>query len=76
MNNQLIALSKEEHAELNSQETERAEESLINILLGLHGYMMGESEDSGGRRETVGAELWRGSQYVGSVTMSAKLWPA
>lgn len=77
-NNQLIAVSKEE---LNGQETERTEERLINILLGLHGYMTGGrgkwwSKHSSKRKGTAGAKLLRGSQCVGSATISANLWPA
>lgn len=61
--NQLIALTKEEHAELNGQETQRVER-LINILLGPHGYMMGGGVNDGRRRGILNAKMLRGLATV------------
>lgn len=66
-NNQLIARAKAEHGELKGQETERAAERLINILLGLRGYMTGGGVSNGaktpaGKKEWSVLSCWKPSR--------------
>lgn len=77
-NNQLIALSKEEHAELNGHESERAEERLINILLGPRGYMTGGGVYDGaktlaGKKERSVLSCREGGSVFEAVTISARM---